>query len=318
MTITLLRTPRGRAVRAGNYIPNPRLDANASGWLSLNGGGQVTESRTSSTLPSVAWAWTVTWTQGTNGPQGGFSTPAANVAPGYYVYSVWVISQKAQRVRLAVQFSNGDVVNATDALLQQGVWTRLFSPAVPTPAGATTARITVGATPGAGASNWVAGDAIAGTAAAVTNGRTLWEFFDGNTGTNGDVTYSWTGAQGLSTSLSTWSDPATLIQPEQLADGYSYSVLSNNTVHQLLSGQVAATLMQGGLRSGVLKLLFLDRLSAKSCAAMHAGIGTWAYEDTENSEMGMYYVVTPGPIPVYQTDTRKTWVCEIPFSEIST
>lgn len=333
MTITLKRTPRGAVYDYTNDCLNPSFENNTTGWDYLwfgTGGAGTNDRYTGSGLPAGGSAIRKTWTTASNGVPGesGFRYP--NV-PWYFNYirfitcKVIINGVAAQNARIRVKYFDANNV-------QVGIENSQLTPLV---AGVT--KELTGFFHGA--PNCVRGDVYiiideTGQAMPVNsqffadavlistyldpaNPGTGSLYFDGSTAAYGDFTFAWEGAVGNSRSYRYHPDPSTLIYPEQLADRYQYQQLGRNTIHTLMDGSGAATLMQGTRRSGTLKLLFETRAAAVACAEKHRGVGSWRFDDDENPELGMTYAVTGGQaVQVYQDDTRSFWTVEVPFSEL--
>lgn len=153
--------------------------------------------------------------------------------------------------------------------------------------------------------------------AQIEPGSTLSTYIDGDTwaGGNGNQYTRWAGQSHNSQSLVYAPDPALTVLPTMVL-GYDDTTPSRNIVHQLIDGGTAQTLLSAGGRQGVLRMLFPSAADAEAARLRHAGVGTWQLTDDDQPQQAMKYVVN-GAARKYQSDSRKTWLLEVPFQEVS-
>lgn len=326
MGITATRNPRGEVTIRSNRCVNPSLETNQNGWTfsaadatHTNVYGNGFPRYGSQGLYKSFGGQPATWEdigftfRATNWPAG--TTRGASI--GAAVSIDGVLTTIKARFRDAGNAVLGPVQYGEVATSIAGVWGRpkgqFTAPAGTVAVDLSYVMLQQGRAPGAGTVFAVDGLLI-------EDGQINGDYFDGSTFPAGSGEYrtSWSGTANASEAFMFQLDPKTKAQPAQLADRYSYQLLSRNSTYPLLDGGVAAVVMQGTLRTGVLKLLFEDRATAVATADAHMGPGVWRYDDTDNPEMGMQYVVSPGAaLAVSQDDTRSFWVLELPFSEVS-
>lgn len=327
MTINLTRTPRGTVITRTNECKNPSFETDTNNWVynwfGLGGNG------TNDRLTGQSWAaagtalmhkkWTV--------------APSANDAAGFsYQGFPWTAGVTKtvsgfmltpgtrQNMAVVVDFFNsagqGILTVAGAAVYSQvNTWQRLAS-TVTAPLGAVTANVSfvlMGSdTP------MPPGSDLFLDAVLFETSPTLGPYFDGSTG-NGLVSgdfCTWTGTAHASTTTYSIPDPAAAIVPVQLAAGYDDSQASRSLVHQLASGAVVAMILPASTRTGILRLFFLDAASSDAARDGLGRAGVWVYRDSDNPAEGMSFVVT-GAVRRYQTESRKRWIVEAPYQEVS-
>lgn len=331
MTIELNRSPRGRVVDAINQILNPGFEVSTQYWSVLTYGvgatGAFEAGPSAGDVELGLRLSQLRWTKGQDAP-----TPGVGIA---YLDTTWKAADtRTFGLRMNSRDTQQDAsivvnfLNASGGLISQvggpvvhlnvNQWTNVSVTAT-APAGTTQASIGATLIGGSSAPKILAGHRLLFDGAGLFGGTaaTIPAYFTGDSPAAGDYTYAWEGTPGLSRSFRFISDPATAVRPLQLADRVQYGLLSRNTIHTLMSGLTAATLMQGTMRSGILKLLFETEAAAYNCAAKHTELGTWGFTDDENPYSAMIYATTGGgTISVYQDETRTLWIVEIPFSEL--
>lgn len=328
MTVYTTRTPRGTVVSAINDITNPSLESTAPGWSSAGYGAGGNGSDSLAAAPTQApngRATTLckTWSNAaTNSGGAGSSWAGIKVTPGqvkYFQAQLYCTSAQGALVSLQWKAADGTILSnepGQSVAVAANTWTRVqYLTTVPANAATVTVSFVLAA--GGVIPNGMKMYLDAASSCTTPDGNTIPGYFDGASPSDGYYTFGWEGAADASRSFRYAPDPLSIITPQQLADKYSWSVLGKNTIHQLLAGGTAATIIPGGARSGTLKFLFLNRADAKNCTDQHLKVGTWAYVDSVQPEANMTYVVTPGPINMYQDDSRLRWIVEIPFSEVT-
>lgn len=328
MTLTTTRNPRGAVLIRANECQNPRVGS-YTGWTSAGAGtgGAATDSFGSAngTLEKV---WTTApsdvngagWNYQHNGWSGAYTEKVASAD----VY----VTEFEPKFKLYFNFfnSSGGYISGVEGAIQQlylsnrqgsngqvNGWQRVSGTAKSPPG---TAYTSIAFVCHAGNKPAV-GNAIALRHVLIEPGSTVSGYFDGGTYASGNGTQftRWEGAVDGSRSLLYDADPITAVAP-YLVLGYDVNQASRTVVHQLIDGVVAAAQLPASLRTGTLRLFFLDAISAENARIAHAGAGYWAFLDTDQPQEAMRYVVT-GTMRKYQDDSRKRWVLEVPYAEIS-
>lgn len=92
---------------------------------------------------------------------------------------------------------------------------------------------------------------------------------------------------------------------------------SGTIKHQLLDGSSAFTLRPAAPTEGQLHLFFTDRAAAWAAYTAHRLPAVWTYEDDENPERSLQYVVVGRSEPELDSDTRNHWHLLIDYSAVS-
>lgn len=320
--------PRPRVPDLANWSTNPKLGVDAADWLHNPGEtGAATHSRgTTMVFPGLEGTlvgfFEVDWTVNTSTVFGGIYTDNAmfpfNTAETVW-HSVYVFTNTSKRLKLIIQYNDGSPsateTTGPEIVTTPGQWTQMHVGEVP-PGTASGARLVIRGAAGAGGSNWFNGDQLAATCHALTIG-TYAGYFDGDSAADGDYSYFWGGAPEQSVSYRQIPSPESVVKPWDIL-GWDSIRPTLNTVHQLLSGAIATVVHSGfTTRAGILKVLFDNAVDAWICDQLHATEVTWQYDDERTPQTRMRYVVA-GEVHTYQDDSRKYWICEIPFREIFT
>lgn len=111
-----------------------------------------------------------------------------------------------------------------------------------------------------------------------------------------------------------------LISPE-VVDGYEATREVRTIVHPILGrSDPDITFRPAGLRAGTLKLVFGTGAAAEAAEAVLVVPQVFALSDSSVPEVSMSFVVGPeGQATTRALDapTRKVWVVEVPFQEVS-
>ncbi len=116
--------------------------------------------------------------------------------------------------------------------------------------------------------------------------------------------------------LITASGTGSTTSPE-LVLGYDTARESRNIVHDLISGDIAVTLIAPRPRSGTLELLYFDEAAAFAGLALHEQETTFTLDDDDSAGVSMTYVVSGSGIRLTLDDeTRDAWVLSVGYQEV--
>lgn len=337
MTITLLRNYRLNIVTRTNECMDPSMEVGTGIWSSsgFGSGGAGTQDRST----GVTWV-----TQGTAALHQRWSTaPTSNAGAGFkYTRLPWLpgvtktlsgwmwLRQQGTRFQIHVDFRSpaGTILGTADtasgafvanADQQLRVWLTTTAPD-----GVDHADVTFSLASGAAAVP--VGADLYLDAVLFESAPALASYFDGSVGAGkvlGDGV-SWAGTAHQDISYYSRPDPNSIITPD-LVIGYDDEQAGTATAHVLLSGLVTATWnmqagnVPGSTRTGTLRLLFGgDSGQQESYGARQGLMGNypWHYSDTDNPEADMMFIPA-GPIRRYQSESRATWLVDVPFQELS-
>ncbi|CAI9386090.1 hypothetical protein [Microbacterium sp. T2.11-28] len=99
-------------------------------------------------------------------------------------------------------------------------------------------------------------------------------------------------------------------------DGYEAERESRNIIHDLLSGNVAVTLISPRPRAGTLQLMYTAHSDAFAAFNLHAEETVFTITNPDVTNVGMSYVVRDG-IGIRQDDTRAGWIVSVDFQEVT-
>jgi hypothetical protein len=325
MTLTLTRRPQGTVDIRANICINPKMSS-YSNWQS-SGSGANSPAATD-TYSAAGKTLEKYWNAGapSNVNDAGWFYDVYNAIAGNWTASAYVYYQGWEpKMVCKAFFYNGNTLigNSVGGAIQcyfdtvNTGWRRIWH-TFTVPAGCTRYAVQFSAVED-GFHRPPQGQGMALNRCLIEAGTTLSDWFDGDLYANGNGQYAtrWEGTAGASRSLMSQLNPATVFSIPQLADRISYQRLSRSTTHVLMNGATAGTLMQGTLRTGVMKLLVPDDAVARNLGNRLMEAAYWNLVDDTHGELGMDFMVTGGQaVAVYQDDARDHWVVEVPFSEL--
>lgn len=213
-------TPATIAPTVVNLATNPRLSPNSTNWSASVG----TFSRgvnTSAEYPFRTYA-RLQYTGNTPSSSGIRYRDSLNfVAGSYYTFSMYgqVTRSNKMSARLIWYNSSGNEVGGRSYATTRTTgsnWQQRFVITAVAPAGAASFEFTFYG--GTGASNWKSGDVIYAGALSITATRNLQEYFDGDTPSTAEYTYSWNGTPSASsTTRAALRSAKTLVIQDQLS-----------------------------------------------------------------------------------------------------
>lgn len=117
----------------------------------------------------------------------------------------------------------------------------------------------------------------------------------------------------MTTTITRTGDAATITP--SFVDGYETRIESNNVVHRLVSGSIAATLVPHLPRAGTLNIYFETRADAWAAIAFLTSTDTFELDDDTIPEMGMVFIV--GDVaPALESQTRRLWYVPTDYQEM--
>lgn len=116
-------------------------------------------------------------------------------------------------------------------------------------------------------------------------------------------------------SLITVTSDSTTISPA-LVLGYETSRESQNTVHDIIGGGIAVTLVRPRPRSGTLELFFLTEGDAFDAMTKHSLESSFTLSDTDRPSVNMTYVVSGALDLRLDEATRTRWVLSVGYQEV--
>lgn len=320
MSLFTVRYPRDRVVDAVNLFANPSFETGLGRWDGTYYGPSTAGTFTRN---QAAWALQGSWfavkkwgATSSNVTGAGFTYEPIATAPGWAynvgaqmsslngAQGVWATAQWLNSSGAAISTSFGPRV-----AMGANFWTHVRG-TFQAPAGAASVRFAFACSDGGRFQN----DELWLDECYCFSGADVG-YFDGSLPAGGGYAYQWAGTAHDSLSQRTIDNPATRILPDMVL-GYETTRQSRNTVHQFLSGNVGATQLPAGLRSGTLKLFFSDPAKAATAELVHAGAGFFQFADDANPAEGMNYVVD-GAVRSYQDSTRLRRILEVPYREIT-
>ncbi|KKX96929.1 hypothetical protein [Microbacterium sp. Ag1] len=100
--------------------------------------------------------------------------------------------------------------------------------------------------------------------------------------------------------------------------GYQTSRESLNTIHDLIGGGIAVTLVRPRPRSGTLALFFPTEGGAFFALEKHALETTFTLTDTDRPSVNMTYVTHGSTDLALDPETRNRWVLTVGYQEVET
>jgi len=100
-------------------------------------------------------------------------------------------------------------------------------------------------------------------------------------------------------------------------DGYEATRASQNIVHDLISGDIAVTLISPRPRSGTLQLVYGNAADAFAAFTLHETETTFFLERDDLPALNMTYVLD-GDLTITVDDSREAWVLAVGFQEVRT
>ena len=184
-----------------NYVLNPSVESNLTGWNANFGTGGVGVALVQTTTGiSGSNFYRMQWSTGsTDTTRGGEVSPIAATPGQSYTASMSIRVTRSQRMNVLILFSgaSGGIVQTAGAsvVVPINTWTTLSVINATAPAGTTYAGIRAYSVTGTGASTWQAGDILDLDAAMFVSGANLYNYADGNS-----ANWAWTGTANNSTS----------------------------------------------------------------------------------------------------------------------
>lgn len=99
-------------------------------------------------------------------------------------------------------------------------------------------------------------------------------------------------------------------------DGYEAERVSQNIVHDLISGGIAVTLIEPRPRSGTLQLVYGNEEDALGAFNLHAQEDTFELVQDDVTGINMTYVLD-GALRITLGETRKEWTVSVGFQEVT-
>lgn len=196
-----------------NRATNPHLGTASTGYSAVAGtggtasGARVTTAFDGDGLPGF---YRTTWTVATTAVSGGVNYLQTGLSANtQYRISAYLISSKAQTVRLRAAFQNSssstvNTANGTGVALTANTVTRID---VLGTSGAAVDRVSLTAEATTGGSNWANGDTLAMSMVLIEQTAILQPYFDGSYVNGLGYMYAWAGTAHASNSTSTLYDP---------------------------------------------------------------------------------------------------------------
>lgn len=98
---------------------------------------------------------------------------------------------------------------------------------------------------------------------------------------------------------------------------YQTSRAGRSIIHDLISGDIAVTLIPGRPRSGALRLLYQAETDAVDALNLHSEEAAFRLTTDERDRISMSYVVAGDVTLTLDDDTRALWALDVDYQEVT-